>query len=129
MTEPTSGLLARSKGLLEASLDLLKTRLELFVVEAQEEQARLGAILTQGAIAVFFLCFGLLFLAVFFTVLFWDSNRLLVLGAVSAVFLTVGAFAYLRLKQELARKSRLFAASLAELRRDLSALDKAGDQS
>lgn len=127
-TAPPPGLLARSKGLLGASLDLLKTRLELFVVEAQEEQARLGAILTQGVIAAFFLCFGLLFLAVFFTVLFWDSNRLLVLGMVSAVFLTVGAAAFLRVRQEAARESRLFAASLAELRRDLAALNESGDQ-
>ena len=58
----------------------------------------------------------------------WESNRLLALGVFSALFLGAG-IASAVLATSLARGgSKLFAASLAELRKDrdaLSAVDKA----
>ncbi|MRR52377.1 MAG: hypothetical protein EG825_15970, partial [Rhodocyclaceae bacterium] len=75
-----------------------------------------------GAAAFVLLAAGLIFLAIFFTVLLWDSNRLLVLGVITALFLGGGGVA-LTVCFSLARsKSRLFAASLAELERDRAAL-------
>lgn len=123
MSAEQSGLLASSRSLLAAGLDLIKTRIELILVEAEEEKARLAAILWQGLVATLFLGFGALFLAVFITVLLWDSNRLLALGCISAVFLTIGSLAFLAARRESQRGSRLFAASLAELRHDLAELE------
>ena len=65
---------------------------------------------------------GLVFLATFLTVLLWDSHRLLALGVFSALFLGAGIIC-LSLAMSLARSgSKLFSASLAELRKDREAL-------
>lgn len=116
------GLFASLKGLLVTGLGLARTRLELLVTELEEEKARLLGLIVYGAAAFVLLAAGLIFLAIFLTVLFWDSNRLLVLGVITALFLGGGGVA-LTVCLGLARsRSRLFAASLAELERDRAAL-------
>ena len=92
------------------------------MTELEEERQRVLALLLWGAVAVLGLGAGLLFLAIFLTVLLWDSQRLLVLGIFTALFLGIGlAAVYLSCK--LGRSpSGLFAASMAELSRDRAAL-------
>lgn len=117
------GLFASTKGLLGTGLSLLHNRLELLGVELAEERVRLVSLLAYGATAFLCLAAGLIFLAVFLTVLLWENNRLLALGVFSALFLGAGV-ASLTLAMSLARSgSRLFSASLAELRKDRDALD------
>lgn len=112
------GLLASLRGMLGTTLTLLQTRLQLLATELEEERQRLLALLLWGAIAVLALGAGLVFLAVFLTVLLWDSHRLLVLGIFAAAFVTAGVLAVV-LTMRLARSpSGLFGASLAELSRD-----------
>lgn len=121
----SQGLFASTKGLLATGLGLLHNRLELFGVELAEERARLVSLLAYGAAAFLCLSAGLIFLAVFLTVLLWENNRLLALGVFSALFLGAGV-ASLTLAMGLVRSgSRLFSASLAELRKDRDALDAA----
>jgi len=116
------GLFASTKGLLGTSVTLLHNRLELLGVELVEERARLVSLLTYGAVAVLCIVAGLIFLAIFLTVLLWESNRLLALGVFSALFLGAG-IASLTVVMSLARSgSKLFSASLAELRKDRDAL-------
>ncbi len=116
------GLFASAKGLLGTGVTLLHNRLELLGVELAEERARLLSLLAYGGAAFLCLAAGLIFLAVFLTVLLWDSNRLLALGVFSALFLGAG-IASLVLAMSLARSgSKLFSASLAELRSDREAL-------
>lgn len=122
MADARPGLFASVKGLLGTSLTLLQTRLQLLATELEEERQRLLALLLWGAVAVLALGAGLLFLAIFLTVLFWDSQRLLVLGIFSALFLVLGLVA-VYLTWRLGRSpSGLFAASMAELSRDRAAL-------
>ena len=83
---------------------------------------RLGELLLFGAIAVILLGLGLTFLAILLTVLLWDSHRLLALAVFATVFLTLGAVAGYAARARLARGSRLFEASLAELDRDKQSL-------
>jgi uncharacterized membrane protein YqjE len=117
-----AGLYTSVKGLLSTSLTLLQTRFQLLATELEEERQRLLAMLLWGAIAVLALGAGLVFVAIFLTVMFWDSNRLLVLGVFSAGFLGLGLLAvYLAWKLG-SSPSGLFAASLAELNRDRTAL-------
>jgi uncharacterized membrane protein YqjE len=71
-----------------------------------------------GVVALFGLVVGIIFLAVFFTVLFWDSHRLLVLGGFAVLFIGVGAYSVLRFRACALAGSGLFAASLAELDKD-----------
>lgn len=120
---PRGGLFASLKGLLATAVDLLRNRLELLAVEVQEEKLRLLSIAAWGLAAVLLLCAGLVFFAVFITVLFWDSNRLLVLGLVTAGVFLCGLGALGLAWRAAHRGSRLFEASLAELRRDRQALE------
>lgn len=115
-------LFASAKGLLGTGVTLLHNRLELLGVELAEERARLFSLLAYGGAAFLCLAAGLIFLAIFLTVLMWDSNRLLALGVFAALFIGVG-IASLMLAMSLARSgSKLFSASLAELRKDNQAL-------
>jgi uncharacterized membrane protein YqjE len=108
--------------LLTHGLELLQTRAELLAVELEQERGRLLRLLTLGAMALLFLVAGLVFLAVFLTVLLWDSHRLWLLGTFSVLFLSLGAWALFLALGTMRRDSRLFAASLAELSQDRAAL-------
>ena len=122
---PRAGLFASLRGLLATAVGLVHTRLELLATEFQEEKIRLLSAVAYGAAAVLLLSIGAVFLAVFLTVLFWDSNRLLVLG-IGTFFLLGGWVLALMMAVRLAQSgSRLFSASLAELRRDRAGLDSA----
>lgn len=117
MAEPPR-LASSLRGLASTVLELLHVRLELLSVEAQEEVLRLGALLLYGAVAVTFLSLGLTFLAVFITVALWDSHRLLALGVFTAVFLIAGGVAAWLARARLQSGTRLFSASIEELRQD-----------
>jgi len=120
------GLFASARGLLGTGVALLHNRLELLGVELAEERARLVSMLAYGGAAFLCLAAGLVFLSIFLTVLLWESNRLLALGVFSALFLGAG-IASLMFAASLARAgSKLFSASLAELRKDRDALSGGG---
>lgn len=117
------GLFSSLRALLVDGVDLLRTRIELLTTELEEEKLRLLSLLTYGAIALVFLAAGLVFLAVFLTVLMWEGQRLLALGIFTTLFLTAGIAALLAALARARAGSRLFAASLAELARDRAALE------
>lgn len=121
-----AGLFASLKGLFGTSLALVQNRLQLLGVELAEERGRLLSLLTYGAIALICLSAGLVFLAVFLTVLLWDSHRLLALGVFSALFLGAGVATLLMAVNYARAGSTLFKASLAELARDREALAQGG---
>jgi uncharacterized membrane protein YqjE len=117
-----SGLFASARGLGTTTLALLGNRLDLLGTELAEERVRLLSLIGYGATALVFLITGLIFVALFMTVALWDSNRLLVLGVFSALFLAGGILA-LGVAIGFARTgSKLFVASLAELKQDREAL-------
>lgn len=122
-TPPSRSLFSSLRGLVATGVAILRTRLELLSTEVQEEVARLLGLVAYGAAGLVLVLTGLVFFAVFLTVLFWDSHRLLALGLSAAIFLTGGCLA-LAMAARLARAgSRLFAASLAELAADRAALE------
>ena len=112
------GTAARVRGLLADVIELAQVRFELLTIEARQELSRTGQMTMFAAFAVTFLSFGLIFLAIFLTVLFWDTHRLLALGLFTAIFLGGGlilsAMAWSRFKQG----SHMFAATRDELQRD-----------
>jgi uncharacterized membrane protein YqjE len=117
-----AGLFASLKGLFGTSLALVQNRLQLLGVELAEERLRLLSLVTYGAVAFICLSAGLVFLAVFLTVLFWESHRLLALGVFSALFLGAGIATLLMALSYARAGSTLFKASLAELAKDSEAL-------
>lgn len=115
---PGKSLGSRLRAYAAGALGILQTRLELLATEVQEEKIRLGSLLAYAAAAFFFLGFGAVLLALFLTVLLWDSHRLLALGAFTAVFLAIGLIAALAAARIGRQGSRLFAASISELAQD-----------
>lgn len=122
--EPKPRLGAGLRGFLDAGLATAQTRLELLAVEAQEEKLRLASLLFNTLLSALFLGFGVVFLAVLLTVLFWDGYRLAALGAGTALLLGAGMLTASNAAREVRRGSRLFATSLGELARDRDALQQ-----
>ena len=123
MGDPAPTRLGESlRGLADSGLATLQTRLELFSVELKEEKLRAGSFLFDTVLAALFVGFGIVFLLIFLTVLFWDSHRLLALGLATTVLLAAGVWAGTRAATRLRAGSRLFAASLAEIAQDRETL-------
>lgn len=118
MSVPTTRLSASLKGLTSTVLELLQLRLELLSVEAQEEVLRVGGLLVYGAVAVAFLSLGLGFLAMLITVALWDTHRLLPLAVFTGVFIGLGMVAAWFARERVRSGTRLFSATVEELKQD-----------
>lgn len=105
-------------GWLHDGLQWLRVRLELFSVEAREHAWATLETLLLGLAAVLLLVLGLTFLAIFLTVLLWDSHRLLVLAVFATVFLTLAGVAVWWAKARWAQTRGWFESTLDEFRRD-----------
>lgn len=116
-----SGLWASVQNLLSTLIAIVQTRVELVATELEEEKRRLLGVMAWGAVAVLMACFSLVFLAVFVTVVFWD-DRVVVLGAITVLFLIGGGLAWQRVGKLLQTSSGLLSASIAELDGDRQAL-------
>ncbi|MBW0170602.1 MAG: phage holin family protein [Hydrogenophaga sp.] len=110
------------KGMASTLLELVQIRLELFSIEAQEEVLRVGALLVYGAIAVAFLSLGVVLLALLITVALWDTHRLLALGVFTGLFLATGGVAAWLARERVRSGTRLFSASVDELKQDREVL-------
>lgn len=120
---PSRPRLAESlHGIIDAGLQTAQTRLELLAVELQEEKLRLTGLALNTVLAGLLLGFGLVFLMVFLTVLFWEEHRLLALGISTAVCIGGGLIAASNAARAFRSGTKLFSASLAELARDRAAL-------
>ncbi|ARU31279.1 hypothetical protein CAP31_06010 [Sulfuriferula sp. AH1] len=123
------GMHADSKGLFEsfkvlaASLiAITHTRLDLLSTDVEEDRDRLIAILVLLLIALFCFGLGIVLLAVLIAVAFQDSYQLLILSGLTGIFLLAGAAIIGFMLQRRKAKPRLFAASLAELAKDVQQL-------
>jgi uncharacterized membrane protein YqjE len=112
------GLLTRLQGIAELGLELLQTRLELIGNELQIEVLLAFDALVRGAAGLLMLIFGVFFATTFLIALVWDSYRLLALGVAAVLFIGVGTAFLMAARQRLQRVGHVFAASLAELKRD-----------
>jgi len=119
---PRPGIAASLRRLLDSGLATAQVRLELLAVEVQEERLRLATLLLTTVLSALLIGFGLLFLALFLTVLYWDEHRLLALGTSAAIFLGGGLYSASTAARTLRQGSQLFSASLAELARDRDAV-------
>ena len=111
-------------GIIDAGLQTVQTRLELLAVELQEEKLRITGLALNTVLAGLLLGFGLVFLMIFLTVLFWEEHRLLALGISTAVCIGGGLLAASNAARAFRSGTKLFTASLAEFARDRAALRK-----
>jgi len=121
MTE-SGGLMESLKRLAGTSLAIFQTRLELLSNEVEEERLRMEQMLLYGSIALFFFGLAIMLVTAFIVVLFWDSQRLLVLGSLAVLYFVAGILVWNALRRVSREKSRLFSASLAELASDRNRL-------
>lgn len=106
------------KDLLAVFSSALHTRLDLFVVELQEELER-----TKHTLALFLvlLCgvgFGFILLNIFLVALFWQNGWIAAIGILALIYLGAAAYAGIKLRGSTLRPRGLFPATLAELGKD-----------
>jgi uncharacterized membrane protein YqjE len=123
MAEQSAGLMESLKRLLSTLISVVSTRLELLANELQEERLWLTQMSLYALFAIF--CFGmaLLLLTIFIVVLFWDVNRLSVLGGLSILFIVLGTLMANMLRVKAMSRPKLFSVSIAELSKDREQLD------
>lgn len=117
MAEST-GLLQSLKRMAGTLLAISQTRLELLSNEIEEERLRIGQMFLYGGIALLFFGLAITLLTAFVVLLFWDSQRLLVLGSFSALFFVIGLMVWNALLRVARERSKLFSDSLATLADD-----------
>jgi uncharacterized membrane protein YqjE len=112
------GLLHSLRTLLATLAATARTRGELLQVEVEEERLRIAGIAVFTVAAAFFLGLAVLLLTFFLLLLFWDTHRLLAAGLMALACLIIGLICAGIARQRAQVKSKLFAASLAELAKD-----------
>lgn len=116
------GLFAAVKGVLATLIATGATRLELLSTDLDAERERLTSIFLFGLCAVLLFVIGLVFCALFVVLLYWDTHRTAAAALVLLALFGGGGAAAAITVYKVRHKPRLFAASLAELRRDVSEL-------
>ena len=112
------GLLSSIKKLVATLMAVACTRLALFANEVHAEGLRVAQLLLFGAAAFFCVAMSVLLTTMFVIVLYWDTHRLLAIGGCALVYLAVGAMLAAAARGRAAAGTRLFEASLGELKKD-----------
>jgi uncharacterized membrane protein YqjE len=101
---------------------IVRVRGALFGVELGEEIERRKRLVLLAALGVVFLHTALLLATIFVAVVFWDTYRIAAVATMTAVYLGCGAAALMRFRMEAEASPPPFAATRAELDRDLADL-------
>jgi uncharacterized membrane protein YqjE len=117
-----TGPLSSLRALGAAFAALVGTRVQLLVLEFREEGERRKEMLALVLVSGLFLALGLLLAAFLVVVVFWDTHRIAAISAVTALYLGIGAWAFVRLLGKIRGSPPAFQASLAELASDLEML-------
>jgi uncharacterized membrane protein YqjE len=112
------GLLDSLKTLTATVMAIAYNRLHLLSADIEIARERIFSLFITVIVALFFLCFGVLLLSLFIVVIFWDTHRLLALGAVTGLFIGVGSILLIRAMSAIKKMPATFEASLAELAKD-----------
>ena len=126
-TEPgehaSVGLFGSLRSALANFLELAHTRLELLSVEMEARLLNSRHVMLWSVVALFSASLAMLMLALTLLIVFWDTHRLLAAGAITAFFALLAGAAALVVRHRVRARPRLLAATIGELKRDVSALD------
>jgi uncharacterized membrane protein YqjE len=104
---------------------VIRTRLELFSLEAAQQRDRLLQLLALGLVTLVFALVGLLVLSVAVALLFWPTDyRYLALFVMALVYLLLSLGLFLVLRHRLRFDTPPFSATLAELQYDMALLQR-----
>ena len=125
MSEPESGrgLFASLRQLLGTAVEIANVRLALLSTEIEQEKLRLFDVVLMVGLALSLLTVGVLLLSALVVLLFWDSYPLVVLGALTALYLAGGVWMMRRARQRFRSPGGPFGISVAELERDRAGLE------
>lgn len=112
------GLLDSAKNLASTLIAVAQTRLQLLANELHAEKLRLARMGLFAAAAIFFIALGIIMLTLLVIVVFWDSHRLLAIGAFAAIYLLVGVAFGATVVTRATERTHLFEDSLRELAKD-----------
>jgi len=112
------GLLDSLKTLTATVVAMAYNRLHLLSADIEIARERIFSLFITVIVSLFFLCFGVLLLSIFIVVIFWDTHRLLALGALTGLFLGIGGLLLIRAMNAIKKMPATFEASLAELAKD-----------
>lgn len=133
MTQPAGGepgregLFAALKNTLATLLAIGRTRVELLVVELEEEKLRLMSLWSKAIAAAFLLALGVVMAICCLALVFWEQ-RILVFGLFATLFIGAALWLVGSLKRQVAEPSKLFRSSLNELQADVALLKRGGRQ-
>ena len=118
----TGGMIASVKRLRHAALGAFQNRLELFLIELQEEQHWLVNVLIWTGAVIFCSILALTVLTATIVVLCPASARPYVLIALTVLYLALAIWCIVSLKAKLMARRSPFAQTLSEFKKDVSAL-------
>jgi uncharacterized membrane protein YqjE len=118
-----AGLLESLRGLIRTFLSAAQTRIGILAADLERERIRVTALLLWGAIFLFVLFVGIVLLAILLVVVFWDTQRVLVLSLLTGFFLGSALAIGLGLRVWSRGAARPFQATLAELSKDQEQID------
>lgn len=114
--------------LADTFMSAVRTRLELFALEASEQKTRLVKVLGMAFAALLFLTLALLVFSIAVALYFWPTDqRYLALGLLALLYGLVGLGLLLAVRRSLIFEPIPFAATLDELRRDMALFDRLRD--
>ena len=117
-----AGVFESSKHFLRTTAAIAQNRLELLLIEVQEERTRLFDMLLLAAVAVACGLMALITISFTLVVVFWDDHRVAVLAGLSLIYVVAAAAGFWQLDARL-KRWQAFSATLAELRKDCAWLD------
>jgi len=113
------------KAMLAVVSTALHTRLDLLVVEVEEELERSKQILALFLVVIYGISFGFVLLNIFLIALFWQNGWIAAIGLLGLVYFAVAAIAAIKLRGSTVRAGGLFPTTLAELAKDRDRLKAA----
>ncbi|MDR5904883.1 phage holin family protein [Franzmannia qiaohouensis] len=123
---PAERLFGATKRLIASLLSNGEARLRLAVVELEEERARLFILLLLAGISLLMVMLGLTVLTLFVVVLFWETHRLMAIGA-SAMVLLGGGLGLAAWAVRLAKRPTLLKSTLKHLATDRALMETSRD--
>ncbi len=117
-------LLESLKALGTTAVAAVETRLRLLSIDLEEERDALVRLIFWGAVFLFSLFLGVVLAAMLIVVVFWESQRLAVLGVLTGLALGAAAAIGLGLRAWWRRRPRAFSTTLEELAKDRERLGR-----
>jgi uncharacterized membrane protein YqjE len=114
---PEGGVFQTASRLIKTLRAMAGNRIELFLLEVQEERIRIFDALFLLAAGLVCIMMALIMVTFTVVIVFWDSHRLLVLGLLIAAY-TIGAIWALSKLRFLLRRWQAFPATLDQIKKD-----------